>query len=63
MRQFNLALNASKLETKKLQLQSIEKQYAELAQKLNEVALRFDAKKADVAQLETYILESQTKTV
>ena len=56
MRQFNLPLNASKLETKKLQLASIEAQFKLLAEKLQDVKDRLDSKQAEVSELHDSIV-------
>lgn len=62
MKRFNLELNVSKLETKKLQLKAIENQYNELASKLKEVAQRLEAKHKEVSELNTSI-ESYKQSV
>lgn len=58
MRQFNLPLNQAKLETKVIQLKSIENQFTQLEQKLHEVKQRLVSKQVEVSELansiETY---------
>ena len=51
MRQFNLPLNQAKLDTKVIQLQSIENQFKQLEQKLQEVKERLESKQTEVSEL------------
>jgi predicted phage-related endonuclease len=51
MRQFNLPLNQAKLDTKVIQLKSIENQFNQLATKLKEVEERLKAKQTEVSEL------------
>ena len=62
MKRFNLELNVSKLETKKLQLKAIESQYNELAQKLQAVEDRLKAKQAECAELTQSVLSHTATT-
>lgn len=51
MRQFNLPLNQAKLDTKLIQLKSIENQFTQLEQKLHEVKQRLVSKQVEVSEL------------
>lgn len=51
MRQFNLPLNKAKLDTKLIQLKSIENQFTQLEQKLHEVKQRLVSKQVEVSEL------------
>lgn len=55
MRQFNLPLNQAKLETKVIQLKSIENQFETLSAKLKEVEERLKSKQAEVSELSNSI--------
>jgi chromosome segregation ATPase len=55
MRQFNLPLNQAKLDTKVIQLKSIENQFNQLQAKLAEVKERLLSKQVEVSQLSTSI--------
>lgn len=55
MRQFNLPLNQAKLDTKVIQLKSIENQFTQLEIKLNEVKARLLAKQVEVSELSNSI--------
>lgn len=55
MRQFNLPLNQAKLDTKVIQLKSIENQFTQLETKLNEVKARLLAKQVEVSELSNSI--------
>lgn len=61
MRQFNLPLNQAKLDTKVIQLKSIENQFETLSTKLKEVEERLKAKQTEVSELSTSI-ESYKQT-
>lgn len=55
MRQFNLPLNQAKLDTKVIQLKSIENQFETLSAKLKEVEERLKAKQTEVSELSNSI--------
>ena len=55
MRQFNLPLNQAKLDTKVIQLKSIENQFNQLATKLKEVEERLKSKQTEVSELSNSI--------
>jgi chromosome segregation ATPase len=55
MRQFNLPLNQAKLDTKLIQLKSIENQFTQLEQKLHEVKQRLVSKQVEVSELSNSI--------
>lgn len=61
MRQFNLPLNQAKLDTKVIQLKSIENQFNQLSAKLKEVEERLKSKQTEVSELSTSI-ESYKQT-
>lgn len=61
MRQFNLPLNQAKLDTKVIQLKSIENQFTQLQAKLAEVKERLESKQTEVSELSTSI-ESYKQT-
>lgn len=62
MRQFNLPLNQAKLDTKVIQLQSIENQFNLLATKLKEVEQRLKAKQDEVSELNDSITSYKQST-
>lgn len=61
MRQFNLPLNQAKLDTKVIQLKSIENQFTQLSAKLAEVKERLESKQTEVSELANSI-ESYKQT-
>lgn len=63
MKKPNIELNLLKLNQKKIQLDTIGTQLAELNEKLKQVSERYEAKKQEVFQLETYIQDAQSKVV
>lgn len=64
MRKFNVALNVSKLETKKVQLAQIESRLRSQLEAVQATKSHFEAKLAEVTQLETAIkLMQSTPTV
>lgn len=60
MRTINVALNETKLATKKLQLTQIENQLNTLKAKLEEVSERYNSKKSEISQIETALATAQT---
>jgi len=60
MRKFNIELNVSKLNTKKVQLSQIETRLAEAKERLQLVQSQYESKFAEVSELETAIKVAQS---
>lgn len=60
MRTINVALNESKLATKRLQLSQLHARVIEATEKLSILKTKFEKKSVEVSQLETGLVEAQT---